>query len=193
MAIAGDGTALALTSGAPGARDIAVLTLTDPLFAGATGSQVEPREFLATSADEWSPIFSPDGRHLAYTSNESGREEVYVMPYPGPGGKSLVSRGGGAMPRWNSNGRELFYLSPANELMVATVGAGPVFSASAPSPLFKMPPIAFGRGWGYDVVPDGARFIVRKLTKPGSPDAGELRVVVNWIDELERSMAAAER
>src|SRR5258706_2718859 len=69
----------------------------------------KPELFLGTPAVEVSPVFSPDGRWLAYMSLESGGPEVYVRPFPGPGGKWQVSTGGGVMPVWSRNGRELFY------------------------------------------------------------------------------------
>src|SRR5260370_3242679 len=80
----------------------------------------KPELFLRTPFMDYEPVFSPDGRWIAYLSNESGRSEVYVRPYPGPGGKWQISTNGGAHPNWSPNRRELFYESPApdNRIMV---------------------------------------------------------------------------
>jgi serine/threonine-protein kinase len=188
--ISRDGTVLAGSHGLFGARDVAVLSLNDPSLTGSEGASSEPRSFLATRFDESEPMVSPDGRYIAYTSTESGRAEIYVVPYPGPGGKSQVSRGGGSLSRWNRNGRELFYVSASNELMAVDVETANGFRASAPRRLFAMPPFVPGRGAPYDVAADGSRFLVRKSVT-GEIRRGELRVVINWIDELEGSGSAA--
>jgi Tol biopolymer transport system component len=91
----------------------------------------KPRLFLQTPFNESTPRFSPDGRWLAYVSNESGRYEIYVQPYPGPGGKMQISTDGGTEPVWNPNGRELFYRS-GNKMMVADIVSQTSFSATKP-------------------------------------------------------------
>jgi Tol biopolymer transport system component len=85
----------------------------------------KPELFLRTPFDEREPAFSPGGRWIAHTSSESGRYEVYVRPFPGPGGKWQISTGGGLLPIWSRNGRELFYetLTPDNRIMVSTYTA----------------------------------------------------------------------
>jgi len=180
--------AVAGISGLATAQDISILPLNDAL--GSSGSAVgEPREFIATGFNESSAVFSPDGRYLAYTSNESGIAEVYVVPYPGPGGKTQVSRRGGELPTWNPNGRELFYISADKQLMAVDVDTATTFRAQTPHTLFTMPPFIAGRGMPYDVAADGTRFIVRKSTvTTGQP--AELRIVVNLLDELERGATA---
>jgi Tol biopolymer transport system component len=75
----------------------------------ADGAKPKPQVFLQSQFTKASPVFSPDGKWVAYTSNETGRNEVYVVPYPGPGGKSQVSNEGGAAPRWAANGGELCF------------------------------------------------------------------------------------
>ena len=88
------------------------------------GSDGKPQAFLRTPYDERHPMFSPDGRWLAYTSNESGRDEVYVLSYPGPGGKRQISNQGGSQPLWARDGRELFYRN-GNRFMAVSVETEP--------------------------------------------------------------------
>jgi Tol biopolymer transport system component len=111
------------------------------------GAQGKPRRLFQTGFQEQYPDLSPDGRWLAYVSNESGRDEVYVQPYPGPGGRQQISIDGGATPAWSRNGKELFYLSPtgdiervaADRMMVVDVTTGPRFSVGTPRMLFETP------------------------------------------------------
>ncbi len=129
------------------------------------------------------PGSGPTQYWIAYTSNESGRYEVYVESYPatsaGTGGKWQISRSGGAQPRWSRDGRELFFLAPDRTLMSVPVRTGAAFSAGIPRPLFRM------RATGlvdcrnhYVVHPDGQRFLVNALVEEG--DASPISVVVNW-------------
>ena len=93
----------------------------------------EPKPFVNSAFIERQPAFSPDGRWLAYQSNESGNNEVYVRPFPGPGGKWQVSTGGGVLPKWSRNGKELFYRTADSKLMVVTYTAsGDSFQADKP-------------------------------------------------------------
>jgi len=182
-----DGKALLIVNDALAASDILVLELDAGPAAGA-----EPRPFLATAFNETDAQFSPDGRFVAYTSDESGASEVYVVPFPGPGRKSPVSRGGGAWPRWNPNGRELFYVA-AGKLMAVDVETSPEFRAQTPHALLDVPPLVSGRGFPYDVSPDGQRFLMLRAGTGQGAQPAELRVVVNWIDELERGAPSAPR
>src|SRR4029077_15998782 len=109
-----------------------------------------------------SPCFSPDGRWIAYTSNESGRTEVYVRPYPGPGGKWQVSTDGGTEPAWNPKGRELFYRA-GNRMMATPVTFQPAFSVGKPAVLFEGSWLPSPRtSPNYDVSRDGQRFLMLK-------------------------------
>jgi serine/threonine-protein kinase len=134
------------------------------------------------------PALSPDGRWLAYSSDESGRDEIYVCAFPGPGGKWQLSTGGGNDPAWSRDGRELFFLS-ARRMMLVSVETEPHFSASRPKVLFKFdfdPTHYHGRG--YDISADGKRLLV--VQRP-TPTAGEtttptLQVTLNWFEELKR-------
>jgi serine/threonine-protein kinase len=169
------------------APDILAFELDSGLDPKAIGA---PRDFLVTSFRERGAVFSPDGSLVAYTSDQSGDDEVYVVPYPGPGGRLLVSRGGGTLPRWSSNGRELFYVSGGN-LMSVGIETAPRLQASTPRVLFAIPPLASYGGLPYDVSPDGTRFLMLKAGTRSQQV--ELRVVVNWIDELERTGRAAQQ
>src|SRR5438045_1736008 len=95
--------------------------------------KLEP--FLRTRFTEGGPAFSPDGRWIAYMSDESGRPEIYVQPYPGPGGKWQISAEAGTEPVWNPNGRELFYRN-GEEMMAVDVATATIFSAGKPKLLF---------------------------------------------------------
>jgi dipeptidyl aminopeptidase/acylaminoacyl peptidase len=134
--------------------------------------------FLQSSFTLDEPQFSPDGRRVAYQSNELGRSEIFVVDYPGPGGKWQVSVNGGALPRWSRDGRELFFAN-GSSLMPVDVDAGPAFQAGTPRALVERPHQIFE----YDVAPDG-RFLMLRPAADGQ--ARELHVVINWIDELRR-------
>ena len=174
-----DGQLLAFGEFNPRTRhDIWVFRLSD--------RKVEP--FLRTPFAEGGAKFSPDGRWLAYVSNESGRPEVYVQPYPGPGGKWQVSIDGGTEPVWSRNGRELFYRS-GSRMMVVETTMQPSFSAGKPRMLFEGPyfTTAFPTMTvSYDVSADGQRFLVVKATEAASRSAEQINVVLNWFEELKR-------
>src|SRR5262249_50698512 len=122
--------------------------------------------------------------------NESGREEIYVVPYPGPGGKRQVSRAAGSLPRWN--GGEILYVS-ADKLVSVEVSTSPTFRALAPRELFSTPTLVANRGIPYDVSPAGERYLLVIAGTANAQPQSELRWVVNWVDELERSTAPARR
>jgi serine/threonine protein kinase len=132
--------------------------------------------FLDTRFTRGNLQFSPDGRWVAYESNETGRDEIYVVPYPGPGGKSQVSTDGGAQPRWNRNGRELFFRNGA-KMVAVDVETGAAFRAGTPLTLFETV------SSDYDVTPDGRRFL---MLKPAIAETSELHVILNWFDDLRR-------
>jgi len=157
--------------------DISVLSL-----AGAR----ELRPLLRTPANETAARLSPDGGWLAYQSDESRRFEVYVMAYPGPGGRSQVSIDGGSDPVWSRDGRELFYLAGGN-LMAVGVETRPKFRAGLPKPLFKSTNLD-----QYDVAPDGQRFVmVRTRGEEAGPRS--LAVVLGWFDDLNRRVSAGNK
>ena len=130
---------------------------------------------------------SPDGRWLAYQSNESGRDEIYVRPFPNiDSGRWQVSTGGGTRPAWGPNGRELFYLAADGKLMAVPVQSGATYSAGTPQVVVNTAYLNPQLGRTYDVSPDGKRFLMIKdaSTQPASPR--QLVVVLNWFEELKR-------
>jgi serine/threonine-protein kinase len=142
---------------------------------------------IDSPAREWEPALSPDGRWLAYSSDESGRFEIYVRPFPEvDSGRTVVSSDGGRDPAWSPDGRELFYESVQGMAVVA-VETTPSFSAGAPRILFDKSPYLAGRGgWSYDVAPDGQRLLMVKLAAATGAESAEIVVVQNWFAELER-------
>jgi hypothetical protein len=158
----------------------------------------KPQPFLQSGFVDTNPQLSPDGRWVAYQSNESGRVEVYVRPFPGPGGKVAISTQGGGNPRWSRAGRELFYQDLKNRIMSVEVQTSPTWQAGLPQALFELhdathagvPPGPFGFMW--DVAPDGKRFLVAKT--PENWAAGTtLKVVENWYEELRRRSATGAK
>jgi Tol biopolymer transport system component len=155
-------------------------------------SDRKAQPFLRTPFNESVPRFSPDGRWLAYISNESGRAEIYVQPYPGPGGKWQISTEGGTEPVWNRNGRELFYRS-GDKMMAVDITAQPSFSAGKPRLLFEgryeQAPITSPN---YDVSSDGQRFLMLKPTEQEQAAPTQINVVLNWFEELKRRVPAGK-
>jgi serine/threonine-protein kinase len=156
----------------------------------------KPQTLLAGTFDEADPVISPDGRWLAYTSTESGQPEVYVRSFPSGGGRWQISDGGGAYPRWNRNGRELFFRSARGIMAAAIETSGAGLRAERPRKLFEG---AFRGGVAgltiaghtmadYDVSPDGTRFAMF----PAAASAAEQRTGVvtfatTWFDDLKRA------
>jgi dipeptidyl aminopeptidase/acylaminoacyl peptidase len=150
----------------------------------------EPKPFVNSAFDERFPAFSPDGRWLAYQSSESGHFEAYVRPFPGPGGKWQVSTGGGYLPKWSRNGRELFYRTPDNKIMVVTYSISGD-SLHADKPQLWSPGQFTDRGVNYncDLHPDGKRFAVLKA--PGTEQnaaVNKVSFIFNFFDELRRKL-----
>jgi Tol biopolymer transport system component len=139
---------------------------------------------VVTSFDQRMATFSPDGRWIAYQSNESGRFEIYVRPYPGSGGRELVSTNGGREAVWSRDGRELFYRE-GNRLMVVSLDTSAGLKAGLPRMLFEGYNTTIG-GTYYDVSPDGQRFVmVQGSQRAGMVRPSELRLVQNWFEELK--------
>jgi Tol biopolymer transport system component len=152
----------------------------------------KPRPFLQTASNEYGPMFSPDGRWLAYVSDDTGRPEVYVRPYPGPGAKWQISTEGGVEPVWAPNGRELFYRN-GDKMMAAAVETKPMFAAGKPKLLFEGHYAAGFRPiyQDYDVSPDGQRFLMVKASEQEQAST-QINVVLNWSDELHRLAPAGK-
>jgi Tol biopolymer transport system component len=136
--------------------------------------------------------FSPDGRWLACVSNESGRYEIYVQPYPGPGGKWQISTEGGTEPVWNPNGRELFYRS-GNKMIAVDIATQPSFAAGKPKVLFEgqYEPTVFTNS-NYDASPDGHRFLMLKPSEQEQSAPTQINVVLNWFEELKRRVPTGQ-
>jgi Tol biopolymer transport system component len=136
-----------------------------------------------------SPVSTGGERWIAYTSDESGVPEVYIQTYPA-GVKLPVSKGGGREPRWRGDGRELFYLDPAGNLMCVDIKMAPKLEAGEPRKLFTAPVSQFSRfgvdmaEFHYAVAPDGKRFLVNALTGP-SEQTTPITVVMNWQELLK--------
>lgn len=149
----------------------------------------EPKVFLNGYYDELNPAFSPDGHWLAYDSNESGNAEVYVRPFPGPGGKWQISSNGGMTPRWSSNGRELFFRTLDNKLMVADYTAsGDSFTAGGPRLWSPGQFTARGPTRNFDIHPDGKRVVVMKTPDAEVPSINKVSFIFNFFEEVRRKV-----
>jgi Tol biopolymer transport system component len=142
-----------------------------------------PAPFLATRSNEGQGQFSPDGRFVAYTSDESGSAEVYVRPFPAGTDRWQVSSRGGGEPRWRADGRELFYLAANGTLMAVEVRASPSFTAGTPAPLFptELRPTEFWYYGGVGVYApsrDGQRFLINTIETARAP--APINVLLNW-------------
>jgi serine/threonine protein kinase/Tol biopolymer transport system component len=166
---------LYVTLGGPTGQDLWVLPL--------SGDERKPFRFLQTRFNNGTGQFSPDGHWIVYRSNETGRFEIYVAPFPGPGGKWQISTTGGTLPRWRRDSKEILYVAPSNTLMAAAVTVeasrvevGPVRA------LFQLHPVT--PRYFYDVTPDGQRFLVNTADERAA--STPLTLVVNWRALLKR-------
>jgi serine/threonine-protein kinase len=147
----------------------------------------EPEPFIATAYLEASPQFSPDSRWLAYTSTESGESEVFVRPYPGPGGRWQISAGGGFAPRWSGDGRKLFFRSGERVMEVDVVAEGDSFQAGRPQVLFEGGYlVGSGMSEAFDVTLDGQRFVMLRPLSSGGGTENNATFIFNWFEEIRR-------
>ena len=166
--------------------DISMLRLGDP--SAGSGHVRKAQLFLRTPFNESVPRFSPDGRWVAYISNESSRNEIYVQPYPGPGGKWQISTDGGTEPAWNPNGRELFYRS-GDKMLAVDITTQPSFAAGKPRLLFQGPYLPSpATSSNYDVSLDGQRFLMVKPNEQEQTAPTQINVVLNWFEELKQKV-----
>jgi Tol biopolymer transport system component/predicted Ser/Thr protein kinase len=142
----------------------------------------DPVPVLTTSFSETDPAFSPDGRWLAYVSDQSGRYEVYLQPYPGPGERWLVSTDGGREPLWSTNGEELFYRT-GTSMMAVSVEVEPSFTLGTPRLLFEEQYFSQDMAPNYDVLPDSQQFVM--IRQDALPAPTKINVVLNWFEELK--------
>ena len=164
-------------------QDIWALPMAPENRTQGAASAPKPFPFVQTQFNEGNAQFSPDGKWVSYQSNESGRSEIYVAPFPGPGGKRQISSAGGALARWRNDGKEIFYIAPEEKLMAAEVSMkGTSLNVGEVHTLFG--PIVTGLGFMYDISVDGQKIL--------TPAAGEqtisepLTVVQNWTAALKK-------
>jgi Tol biopolymer transport system component len=180
---AADGKTLALSEAYNG-NDIGILSIE---------GERKHTTLLSQRYSEVDPQISPDGRRMAYTSNESGKDEIYVRSFPNVnGGRWQVSTNGGRMALWSPSGRELFYRN-GDAVMAVAVETEPAFKAGKPESLFRgtyVPPSSEGISW--DISPDGKHFLMMKPLE-GIAEAGgprKISIVLNWLEELKQRVPA---
>jgi serine/threonine-protein kinase len=159
------------------------------LYLVPLGGDAKPTPIVKTPAYEGGGRLSPDGRWMAYVSDETGQMEVYLRPFPGPDRKWQVSALGGTQPVWNPSGKEIFYRN-VNKMMVVAVSTSPNVTLSEPRLLFEQR-YTFGAGItipNYDISPDGQRFVMVKEES----NANRLNIVLNWFEELKRRVPAGK-
>jgi Tol biopolymer transport system component len=156
----------------------------------------KPQPSVQTPFNEQYADLSPDGRWLAYVSNQSGGLEVYVQPYPGPGGRQQISVDGGTAPAWSRDGREIFYVTAQSfggqaaltKMMVVPVQLQPTFTADTPRMLFQGEYGVTANIRGYDVSPDGRRFLMVQQKERSATRLADMIIVQNWVEELKQSV-----
>jgi serine/threonine-protein kinase len=180
-----DGRRLAFFTLVQGRWQIKTVTLdtTDPEHPKVGEAQI----FAESPFRQNAPALSPDGRWMAYQSEESGQSEVYVRPFPGPGGKWQVSVEGGSLPQWTRGGRQVVYLGEDGRLHASEVKiAGDAFEAARPK-LFSTVPVFFPGRSNFAVSDDGTRAVVFPVPEPASGGSGlRVTLLLNFLDELRR-------
>ena len=165
-------------------QDLWILPLEPP----SVGAERKPIPFLVTDADETFGQFSPNGKWIAYSSDESGRREVYVQGFAAESvpaaavGKWTISTDGGDKPRWRADGKELFYIALDGKMMAVPVKIEPVFEPGVAIPLFQTNVTGF---IPYDVSPDG-RFLLNTVAETAPSAASTAVVLLNWQRALRR-------
>ncbi len=151
----------------------------------------KPTEFLSTSASEREPMFSPDGRWIAYTSNESGQDEVYVRPFPGSGGPWRISTEGGAYSRWSAAANELLFLDGTIVMAASYSTSGGSFHAGKSQQWTPTAVVATGAS-PYDLYPDGKRIATTAAADEGGRKRDQLVFILNFFDHLRRIAPVAK-
>lgn len=165
-------------------------SITADLWVLPLSGEPKPFLFLKTPFHETQAQLSPDGQWMAYVSNESGRDEVYLASFPKPSLKVRVSTGGGRQPRWRRDGKELFFISLDSKLMAVSIPREPASGVGTPEALFEAPFSPSGTGvpypatsFQYDVTADGQRFLMRT---PAADSTVPITVVLNWTAALKK-------
>ena len=184
----------------PNGRHLVGVRSGDIVVAAVDGDRPGERPLIETPYTEQGPEISPDGRWLAYGSNVSGRDEVYVQPYPGPGAAEQVSLDGGQSPAWNPRGNELFFVSPPTAagrrtMLVAEFSAGPPPRIGRPRPLFEYDGLSLAFRCiprrCYDISADGQRFYATLARPaPSRPPVTHINLILNWVEELKAKVPA---
>jgi Tol biopolymer transport system component len=144
------------------------------------------QSLLTGPDDELAPTVSPDGRWVAYVSDQSGRDEIYVTSFPSPAGRVQTSDGGGTSPAWSSDGKELFYVE-GNDLIAVQLAFDPSLRVVGREALFSGNFVQYRWQRQYDVHPDGKHFVMLE-----NPPRGDVEVITNWFSELEERMESVE-
>jgi serine/threonine-protein kinase len=201
---------LSPSSWTPDGRQLATARGDDIVILTVENGKVSAQPLFETPHTEWWPEISPDGRWLAYGSNVSGRFEIYVRPYPGPGPAEQVSVDGGESPAWRSDGKELFFLNRTallwfvpskpgsagkRSMMVVDVNAAAARRIGRSRRLFEFDesdlPIGCGPIRCWDVAPDGQRFyVIQRQTPPPPPVVTHINLIQNWFEELKAKVPA---
>jgi dipeptidyl aminopeptidase/acylaminoacyl peptidase len=159
------------------------------LYLLSLSGEKKSTSWLQTNFIEGQARLSPNGRWIAYTSNETEQFQVYVESFPATGAKVAISIGGGSQPQWRADGRELYYYAPDRKLVAVEVnGDGPTFKVGEARPLFEIRVASIdqsfpGNGY-YAAAHDGKRFLVSSL--PQAPERQEINVIVNWTADLKK-------
>jgi len=168
----------------PGEKGMAILYLT-------VGESPGLRELVPSSpgTGKFAPAFSPDGKWVAYASNEPGGHEVYVTPFPGPGERRVISIGGGDTPLWSPNGKRIYYRTRSGDrIMVVDIVTEPEFDASQPQVVFGSADYKSGFVYffpNFDLHPDGESFLMIRQVEEHPPPT-HLNVIINWFEDLKR-------
>ncbi len=175
-------------------------TYTDIMILSVEGNEIsgwkpgEPKPFHNSTSNDWRAAFSPDGRWLAYTSGEAGNNEVYVRPFPGPGAKWLISSGGGEVPTWSQNGRELFYRNQKTIMVVGYTASGDTFRPAKPQPWSPGQVVGPMGARNFNLHPDGKRFaVLMPAHGKEAAKADKVVIIFNFFEELRRKVPTSAK
>jgi serine/threonine-protein kinase len=149
----------------------------------------DPWPFATERPGAMNAAFSPDGRYVAYMSNETGRMEVYVRPFPGPGPKKPVSVGGARNLTWASNGEIFYQRLEDNTVIAVPIATTPTLSVGRPTELFRITGLLYGTSApSYAVSADGNRFLMTAREREGPDTVAGVTIILNWVEELKANV-----